>query len=87
MPKRTWMILNVESTGGIGGTPAKADREAIIELFKQGYIQREIVKRLSVSESTVYSAIRDSGLEYKGRAVNLVSRLAFSGLVLISDST
>lgn len=82
--KNGWIILNVESTGGIGGTPAKADREAIVELFKQGFIQREIVKRLSVSESTVYSAIRDSGLEYKGRAVNLVEVLDDDGTIIMT---
>ena len=82
--KEGWTILNVESTGGIGGTPARADSDAIIELFNQGLTQREVAKRLSVSESTVYSTLRDAGINYKGRANNLVEVLDDDGNIIMT---
>lgn len=83
--KNGWNILNVEATGGIGGSNVKIDKKEIINLFELGYSQRDISEMLSVSVSIVYNTLRKSGIVYaKGRKIKMVEAVDKDGNVLMT---
>lgn len=62
-----WTILNVAPTGGLGGIPLKAaDRKAVIDLYKQGLMAKDIAQRLGISMSTVSHITKREGLTRQG---------------------
>jgi hypothetical protein len=77
-----WTMLNVATTGGIGGCRRNNIQPQVVELAKQGMMPKEIPNHVECSYDTVIHILSQAGLSYRGMSNMPIEILDDDGSVI-----
>ena len=77
-----WKILNIATTGGIGGSTPTIDRNKVIILFKQGTPPKAIAEQMNICNTTIYKILKQAGLSHRGISAVPVEVVDDNGTVI-----